>query len=87
MLEHARCIALVVHSERYGMGEHISKDADTISHSLHPEGPVHAQGSATQSPKSIALVSDLQPLDNLHKAIRSAPLMCFASWLDASALT
>ena len=49
MPEHAGCLAPVVHSERYGTGEHFSTNVDTLLRSLSPEGPAHAESSVTAS--------------------------------------
>ena len=49
MPEHAGCLAPVVHSERYGTGEHFSTNVDTFFSSLSPEGPAHAESSVTAS--------------------------------------
>ena len=80
VLEYARNFVTVVYPQRHGLGEHFSKDVGC-----------NAEGSATHgaslSPgvpgcdvgQSYSACWRLAALDKIHNAIRSSPLLCFAS--------
>ena len=80
MLEYARNFVTVVYPQRHGLGEHFSKDVECNTEGSATHGASLSPGVlGCDVGQSYSAFWRLTALDKIHNAIRSSPLLCFAS--------